>query len=82
MGVDWNWNIWCRKYTLWGLLSVYEITNDAEILLGARRLADQLIDELHANGIELRKTGTFVGLPSCSILKPLLLLYRYTDDTK
>lgn len=82
MRVDWNWNIWCRKYTLWGLLSVYEVTNDAEILLGARRLADQLIDELRANGIELRKTGTFVGLPSCSILKPLLLLYRYTDDAK
>ena len=80
--VDWNWNIWCRKYTLWGLLSVYELTGDAAILAGARRLADHLIDELAANGIELRKTGTFVGLPSCSILKPMLLLYRYTDDAK
>ena len=82
MRVNWNWNIWCRKYTLWGLLSVYEITRDEKILLGAKRLADQLIDELAANGIELRKTGTFVGLPSCSILKPMLLLYRYTDDRK
>ena len=82
MRVDWNWNIWCRKYTLWGLISVYEVTGDAEILAGARRLADQLIDELRANGIELRSTGTFVGMPSCSILKPLLLLYRYTDDPK
>ena len=80
--VDWNWNIWCRKYTLWGLISVYEVTGDEESLQGARRLMDHLMSELEANGIELRKTGTFVGMPSCSILKPLLLLYRYTDEKK
>ncbi len=82
MRVDWNWNIWCRKYTLWGLLSVYEITEDKAVLEGARRMADHLIDELAANGIELRKTGTFAGLPSCSILKPMLMLYRYTENSK
>ena len=80
--VDWNWNIWCRKYTLWGLLCVYEITEDEAILTGARALADQLIDELAANDIELSDTGTFVGMPSCSILKPMLILYRHTDDQK
>ena len=80
--VDWNWNIWCRKYTLWGLLSVYELTGDKEILTGASRLADHLIDELAANGIELSDTGTFAGMPSCSILKPMLILYRATDDRK
>ena len=82
MRVDWNWNIWCRKYTLWGLLSVYEITEDQKILAGARALADQLIDELAANGIELSDTGTFVGMPSCSILKPMLMLYGFTDSKK
>lgn len=80
--VDWNWNIWCRKYTLWGLLSVYELTGDDQILAGASRMADQLIDELAANGIELCDTGTFVGMPSCSILKPMLMLYRFTDNRK
>ena len=79
---NWNWNIWCRKYTLWGLLSVYELTGDREILTGAARLADHLIGELSANGIELCDTGTFVGMPSCSILKPMLLLYRATEDRK
>ncbi len=80
MGVDWNWNIWCRKYTLWGLLAVYEISSDPKILDGARALADQLIGELSANGIEISDTGTFVGLPSCSILKPMLMLYGFTKD--
>lgn len=80
--VDWNWNIWCRKYTLWGLLSVYELTDDEKILSGASRFADQLIGELAENGIELCDTGTFVGMPSCSILKPMLMLYHATDDRK
>ncbi len=29
---DWNWNIWCRKYTLWGLLEVYSLTEDKKYL--------------------------------------------------
>ena len=82
LAYDWNWNIWCRKYTLWGLLAIYEVTSDKEILFGASRLADQMIDELKRNGVELRSTGTFNGLPSCSILKPLLILYGYTENKK
>ena len=33
----WNWNIWCRKYTLWGLLEGYELTQDERILSAAAR---------------------------------------------
>ncbi len=75
-----NWNVWCRKYTLWGLLSCHEISRDPEILKFAARLATHLFEELKENGIRLGDTGTFLGLPSCSILKPLLLLYRYTEN--
>ena len=78
----WNWNIWCRKYTLWGILSVYELTGDSDILAGAERLCDQMIDELSANGVELRRTGVFNGLPSCSILKPMMILYGHTGNRK
>lgn len=77
-----NWNIWGRKYTLWGLEAAYEITQDNAILDAARRFADQLIDELRSENIEIRNTGTFSGMPSCSILKPMVLLYEYTDDKK
>ncbi len=79
---DWNWNIWCRKYTLWGLLEVYSLTEDEEILKGAARLADHLIAELKEMGIHILDTGTFCGLPSGSIMKPMLILYRYTGDKK
>lgn len=82
VGTMWNWNVWCRKYTLWGLLEVYEITNDRNILQAASRHAEQLIDEFKENNINIADTGTFLGMPSCSILKPMLVLYKYTENKK
>ena len=79
---NWCWNIWCRKYTLWGLLECYELLGDAEILDSARRMADHLMAQLERLGLELRQTGTFNGLPSGSIMKPMLVLYRHTGDKK
>ncbi len=79
-GALWNWNIWCRKYTLWGLLEGYELTQDERILSAAAKSTDQLIAMLRRTGLRLKDTGTFVGLPSCSILKPVLILYRRTGE--
>ena len=81
-GSCWNWNIWCRKYTLWGLLECYDLLKDTKMLQSAIRLADQLIGELKEKQIDIVTTGTFSGSPSCSIMKPLLILYRYTEDEK
>lgn len=79
---NWCWNIWCRKYTLWGLLECYELLGDRDILDSAARMADHLIGQLDRLGLELRDTGTFNGLPSGSIIKPMLILYRHTGDKK
>jgi len=78
----WNWNIWCRKYTLWGLLECHELTEDKKILDACVRFADNLISEVEASGKTLGDTGTFKGLPSCSILKPMLILYRMTEEER
>lgn len=80
--VEWNWNIWCRKYTLWGMLEAYGLLGDAEFLASARGMADYLIAELDELGLVPGQTGTFNGLPSCSIMKPMLILYRHTGDEK
>ena len=80
VNIPWNWNLWCRKYTLWGLIGIYEITFDEKILSGALALALQAVRELTASKVDLRDTGMFFGLPSSSIIKPLLLLYRYTES--
>lgn len=79
---NWCWNIWCRKYTLWGLLEIYELGGNPKYLEAAKRSADQLIDMLRANNVRICDTGTFEGMPSMSILKPMLVLYRNTGDKK
>ncbi len=77
---NWNWNIWCRKYTLWALLEAWRLLEEPEILTAAGKLARHLIRTLRENGIRLGATGTFAGIPSGSILKPVLILYRATKD--
>ena len=78
----WNWNIWCRKYTLWGMLECYMLLCDEKMLKSSIGMADYLIDELETLGVELGETGTFEGVASCSILKPMLILYRLTENVK
>ena len=76
----WNWNLWCRKYTLWGLLACYRLTGDKTLLSAADRAMAQQIGMLRRMGLKLCDTGTtqMRGLPPCSILKPLLWLYEDT----
>lgn len=76
--VNWNWNVWCRKYTLWGLLEVYTVTGDRDILVGAEKLMQSIFGMLKRSGLHLRDTGTFCGIASGSILKPVMKLYEAT----
>ena len=77
---DWCWNLWCRKYTMWGLLMIYKTTGDRAILAAADRAMTQQIEMLRRMNVKLCDTGTtaMVGMPSCSVLKPLVMLYRET----
>lgn len=79
---EWNWNVWCRKYTLWGLLECYDLTGDEKILTAAIRFTDQLLSMLDRLNIRITDCGTFFGLAAGSIMKPLLILYRLTGDKK
>ncbi len=79
---DWTWNIWCRKYTIWALIEVYEISGDKAVLDATVKTANQLIDMLDEMGAKICETGTFFGLPSGSIMKPMVLLYEITGNKK
>ena len=76
------WNIWNRKYAMWGMLMAYKATGDKEILASVERQMKQLIGMLHRRNLKLHDTGTLTmhGLPSMSILKPLVMLYEETGD--
>ncbi|MBQ6328751.1 MAG: glycoside hydrolase family 127 protein [Kiritimatiellae bacterium] len=76
------WNIWGRKYTMWALLEIGRIANAPELVEAARRMADQLIAQLDRRGLSLRETGYFAGLPSCSMLIPMVRLYKATGDRR
>ncbi|MDD6883358.1 MAG: glycoside hydrolase family 127 protein [Eubacteriales bacterium] len=74
-----NWSVWCRKYTMWGLLEAYRLTGEKAALDAARGMADHLMASLNKQNLTLGQTGCVVGFASCSILKPVLLLYQYTN---
>lgn len=78
----WNtvWNLWNRKYAIWAMLMAYKTTGDRAILDSTMRQMDQWIEMMHRLKLPLFVTGQpeKVGLPSMSILKPLLMLYAET----
>lgn len=77
-----NWNVWCRKYTLWGLLECYSILGDEKILDAAVKFADHLISEVGPDAVDIVMTGNFYGMPSMSILQPMVMLYNATGNDK
>ncbi len=77
-----NWNVWCRKYTLWALLEAGELRGDTRTLDATKKFMDQLMTEVGPGRIEIGDTGMFKGLPSTSLLGPVVLLYRETGDAR
>jgi uncharacterized protein len=77
-----EWDIWGRKYTLLGLLAYYDLTGDKTALKGSCRLADNLLSQVGPGKVNIVKTGNYRGMPSCSILEPMVYLYRRTGDKK
>ena len=66
------------------MIEAYRATGDAAILDSAKRQADQLIEMLLRQKLRLHDTGTpqMNGLPSMSIIKPIVILYELTGDMR
>lgn len=77
-----HWDIWGRKYTLLGLLAYYDLTNDKNALKAAVKLADHLLTQVGPGKVNIIETGNYRGMPSSSILEPMVILYRRTGDRK
>ncbi len=77
-----EWDIWGRKYTLLGLLAYYDLSGDKAALKGSCRLADNLLSQVGPGKVNIVKTGNYRGMPSCSILEPMVFLYRRTGEKK
>ncbi len=68
-----EWDIWGTKYTLLGLLAYYDLTGDNTALTGSMRLADNLLTNIGPGKVNIVKTGNYRGMPSSSILEPMVL---------
>jgi DUF1680 family protein len=77
-----EWDIWGSKYTLLGLLSYYDLTGDTTALKSSCRLADNLLSLLGPGKTNIVKTGNYRGMPSSSVLEPIIYLYRRTEDQR
>ncbi len=77
-----QWDIWGTKYTLLGLLAWYDISDDKKALRAATRLADNLLSLVGRGKTNIVKTGNYRGMPSSSVLEPILFLYRHTGEER
>ena len=77
-----NWDVWGTKYTLLGLMFYHQATGDRSALEGAERLAGYLMGEVGPGKRAMHDTGNFRGMPSCSVLEPIVWLYRVTGNAK
>jgi hypothetical protein len=77
-----QWDIWSRKYTLLALLSYYDLSGDKSALDASRKLADYTLSQVGPGRTNIVKTGNYRGMPSSSILEPMVCLYQRTRDNR
>ena len=84
-----DWDVWCRKYVMYGLMYYMEICKDEafkiEITTALTKHADYIIERIgREDGKKnITETSTFwLGCNSSSILRPYVMLYKLTNDKK
>ena len=75
-----GWDIWGRKYTLLGLLRLFDMSGDRSLLDGAKRLTAHLQTEVGSGKADIVTQGLYRGMAASSILEPMVLLFRHTGD--
>ena len=82
-----RWDLWGRKYVMLGMIYFLEICEDNElyneIISSMRKQADYIVERIGPNKLDIRQCSKhWEGLNSCSILEPIVRLYKLTGDKK
>ncbi len=81
MGKEQSWDVWVHKYDLIGLTTYATYSGNTTALDAARRAADLLIKTFGREGaLDINQRSTHVGMASGSVMEPMVLLYRATND--
>ena len=87
MSRDQKWDVWVHKYDLLGLITYHTQTGDKAALEAARKIGDLLVRTFGRMGeggakLDLNERSAHLGMASGSVLEPMILLYRATDDAR
>jgi len=77
-----HWDVWGRKYSLLGLLSHHDLFGDGRALEAARKLADHTLQQIGPGKSNIVELGWWGGMAASSILEPMVLMYRRTEDQR
>lgn len=77
-----DWDVWSHKYCLIGLLTYYRYTNNRAALDTCRKVGDLLINTFGPGKKSIISAGTHVGMAATSVLEPIVLLYRASNDSR
>lgn len=77
-----SWDVWVHKYDLLGLLAYHRATRSEPALAAARRIGDLLLATFGEGKRDIIASSTHVGMAATSVLEPVVLLHRVTQDKR
>ena len=82
-----QWDLWGRKYVMLGMMYFMEICEDKELIYqmiaSMRRQADYILAHVGEGKLDIRTCSKhWEGMNSCSILEPMVRLYRLTGEKR
>lgn len=77
-----QWDVWGRKYSSLGLIAWYRISGEKPALEAACRIIDHLMTQVGPGLTSIVATGNYVGMPSSSVLEPVMYLYNLTRESR
>lgn len=85
-----NWDVWCRKYVMYGFLYFLDICKDLSLKDRVKaaliKHADYIIEHIgrESDGKKeiTKASSNWLGVNSASILRPFVMLYKLTGDKK
>ena len=80
-----GWDMWCRKYVLVGLEYFYQVCHEPilknRILSAMKSSVDYILEYIGKNKKHIFETSSvYGGVNSCSILEPIVELYKLTGE--
>ncbi|HEX9002059.1 MAG TPA: beta-L-arabinofuranosidase domain-containing protein [Blastocatellia bacterium] len=83
MGKEQGWDVWVHKYNLIGLVTYATYGGNPAALDAAKKAADLLLKTFGKEGaLDINERSTHAGMASGSVMEPMVLLYRTTNDER